>query len=234
MSTCTRQFDRRNPILLIHGLDGSRCAFRRMLPDLMESGWKVYSLDLVPNDGGAKLEYLAEQVADYIAQTFAPRQAIDIVGYSMGGIVGQYYIQNLGGIDRVQRLITLSTPHAGSWCAYLRNNAGCQQLRPNSAFLKQLNQRSEMLKHLNFTAIWSPFDVLTMPISRSQWVVDRSVQINVLRHKRIPSDSRIFQAVMDALLEPHQDKSQALTRSTSAVFSTQEQTSSEVLAGAIS
>ncbi|MBW4444706.1 MAG: hypothetical protein KME10_26615 [Plectolyngbya sp. WJT66-NPBG17] len=122
----------------------------------------------------------------------------------MGGIVSQYYIQALGGIDRVQRFITLSTPHAGSWCVYLRSNIGCQQLRPNSSFLNQLNQQSEMLQKLNFTAIWSPFDLLTMSLGRARWVLDRSVRINVLRHKQIPSDSRIIQAVIEALLEPCQ------------------------------
>jgi triacylglycerol lipase len=223
MSINIHRSDRRNPVLLIHGLDGSACAFRRMLPNLLDLDWNVYSLDLVPNDGSAKLEYLAEQVADYIAETFAPEQAIDLVGYSMGGIVCQYYIQMLGGLDRVQRFITLSTPHSGSWCAYLRHNSGCRQLRPNSAFLRRLHQQSEVLKQINFTAIWSPFDLLTMA-AKARWIVDRSVRVGILRHKRIPSDPRTLEAVVDALLEPYQkNKVQSVTRLTSIESFLQEQ-----------
>jgi len=51
---------------------------------------------------------LGQQVANYVAATFAPKP-FDLVGFSMGGIVSRYYVQRLGGIDRVQRFITLAS-----------------------------------------------------------------------------------------------------------------------------
>ncbi|MBW4444707.1 MAG: alpha/beta hydrolase [Plectolyngbya sp. WJT66-NPBG17] len=63
MSIFSTRLARQNPVLLIHGIDGSACAFRRMLPDLLELGWNVHGLNLVPNDGSATLEFLAEQIA---------------------------------------------------------------------------------------------------------------------------------------------------------------------------
>jgi len=73
----------------------------------------------------------------------------------MGGIVSRYYVQRLWGIDRVQRFITLASPHHGNWMHYLCERSGCVQMRPDSPF-QQLNQDAIMLEQLNFTSIWTP------------------------------------------------------------------------------
>ncbi len=57
------RFTSRNPVLLIHGIDGSTYAFRSMMPHLRDLGWNVNGLNLTPNDG-ISLEQLAQQVAD--------------------------------------------------------------------------------------------------------------------------------------------------------------------------
>lgn len=72
---------------------------------LTQLGWSAYSLNLAPNWGNASLEELAQQVADYTDANFEPKQPLDLVGLSMGGLVARYYLQRLGGINRVQRFI---------------------------------------------------------------------------------------------------------------------------------
>ncbi|NLE03899.1 MAG: alpha/beta fold hydrolase, partial [Crenarchaeota archaeon] len=42
---------------------------------------------------------------------------VDIVGHSMGGLIARYYIENLGHSSRVAKLITIGTPHWGSYMA---------------------------------------------------------------------------------------------------------------------
>jgi pimeloyl-ACP methyl ester carboxylesterase len=43
-----------------------------------------------------------------------PGQTVDVVAHSFGGLVARYFIQNLGGANRVRHLITMGTPHRGS------------------------------------------------------------------------------------------------------------------------
>lgn len=86
----------RNPLLLIHGIDDTGAVFYRMGKYLKQQGWSVYALDLVPNNGAVGLDKLAQQVADYVAKEFPPEQPLDLVAFSMGGIVSRYYIQRLG------------------------------------------------------------------------------------------------------------------------------------------
>ena len=64
----------------------------------------------------------------------------------MGGLVSRYYVQRLGGIERVRRLITISTPHQGTLWAHMVGNPGSRQMRPGSAFLSKLNHDAAMLE----------------------------------------------------------------------------------------
>jgi triacylglycerol lipase len=189
----------RNPILLVHGINDTGAVFDKMMLYLQKQGWSVYTLDLLPNNGVVSLDKLAEQVADYVAITFKPDQQLDLVGFSMGGIVSRYYIQRLRGIERVQRFITISSPHQGTLTALLSRLPGCIQMRPHSPLLKDLNSDVEMLKRLEFTSIWTPFDLMIFPAQNSHIPLGREVVIPVALHPWMLKDSRVLAVVAEAL-----------------------------------
>lgn len=192
----------RNPVLLIHGISDTIAVFRKMTDYLSRLGWSVYSFDMLPNNGDRGLDELAAQVADYVAVTFHPEQPLDIVGFSMGGIVSRYYLQRLGGIHRVQRYINISAPNNGTLAAHLSWRTGCMQMRPESAFLRDLNQDAAMLERLNFTVIWTPYDLMIVPASSSQMPVGKEVILPVRLHSWMLADERCLKAIAEALAEP--------------------------------
>jgi triacylglycerol lipase len=191
-----------NPVLLVHGISDTEAVFQKMKNYLTHQGWSVYALNLEPNNGDVGLDALAQQVADYIVATFDPEQTIDLVGFSMGGIVSRYYVQRLGGMERVQRFITISSPHHGTVVAYGSWRPGCLQMRPHSEFLKDLNSDAVMLKQLNFTSIWTPYDLMIVPADSSQMPIGTQVIIPVASHPWMLTDSRSLAAVATALAEP--------------------------------
>ncbi|NJM73532.1 MAG: triacylglycerol lipase [Scytonema sp. RU_4_4] len=191
--------EKRNPVLLVHGIFDTGRVFDKMIAYLKQRGCMVYDLDLIPNNGNLGLDTLAQQVADYIDATFEPEQPLDLIGFSMGGIVSRYYIQRLGGINRVQHFVTISSPHHGTWIAYCRQGVGCIQMRPDSVLLQNLNRDADMLKHINFTSIWTPYDLMIVPASSSQMPVGREVIVPVLNHAWMLTDSRSLAAVAEAL-----------------------------------
>ncbi|MEA5514916.1 triacylglycerol lipase [Nodularia sp. UHCC 0506] len=192
----------RNPVLLIHGIDDTGAVFNKMVGYLRHLGWSVYTLDLVPNNGEVGLDILAQQVADYVINIFAPEQPIDLIGFSMGGIVSRYYLQRLGGINRVQRFISISSPHHGTMVAYASQRHGCLQMRPNSEFLQDLNADVMMLGQLNFTSIWTPYDLMIVPAKSSQMPLGKEVLVPVVLHSWMLTDARSLAAVVSALSEP--------------------------------
>lgn len=192
----------RNPVLLVHGITDTEIVFRRMAAYLRQQGWSVYTLDLVPNNGDVGLDVLAKQLSDYVATTFVPKQPLDLVGFSMGGIVSRYYVQRLGGIKRVQRFITISSPHNGTVIAYGSQRPGCVQMRPNSNFIQDLNADAVMLQQLNFTSMWTPYDLMIIPAHSSKMSIGEELILPVALHSWMLKDSRVFPAVAAALSEP--------------------------------
>lgn len=193
----------RNPVLLIHGIYDTIAKFNIMTTYLSQLGWQVYSINLTPNTGWIGLDELAKQVAEYIKKIFPPSQPIDLIGFSMGGIVTRYYLQRLGGINRVQRYINISAPNNGTLIAYGLPFPGIIQMRPNSEFLQELNNDSvELLNKINTTFLWTPFDLMIVPPESSRMPVGKEIILPVFVHAWMVSDKRALKVVADVLSEP--------------------------------
>ena len=193
---------KRNPVLLIHGIWDTTIVFDEMSTYLTNLGWKVHRINLIPNNGSMKLEQLATQVANYIDTTFEREQPLDLVGFSMGGLVTRYYLQRLGGIERVQRYISISAPNNGTVTAYTSKYAGILQMRPNSQFLKNLNSDGvAILEGINFTVMWTPLDLIIIPAHSSRMSVGKEVKLPVWLHPWMLKDAKSLATVAAALSE---------------------------------
>jgi triacylglycerol lipase len=193
----------RNPVLLVHGIIDSSRVFAKMSAYLRNWGWIVHTIDLVPNDGSVCLSLLAQQVKDYINGNFTVAQKLDLVGFSMGGLVSRYYLQRLEGIKKVQRFISISAPNNGTFMAYLLPSLGITQMRPNSNFIQNLNQDAqELLSKLNFSVISTPFDLMILPPTSSKMSIGKEFEIPVLTHHWMKTDERVFKQIHRLLLQP--------------------------------
>ncbi len=190
----------RNPVLLVHGLYDTVIKFKALSAHLNKLGWSVHGLNLKPNDGSAPLDHLAKQVADYVDQTFAPDQIIDLVGFSMGGLVTRYYLQRLGGVEKVARYITISAPNNGTLTAYPLSLAGIVQMRMNSSFLQDLNQDCDQcLSQVQMTNLWTPYDLMILPAHSSKMGIGQEISIPVAVHAWMVSDPRVLKLIVSAL-----------------------------------
>ena len=192
----------RHPVLLVHGMWKSHTAFNHLSRFLRARGFQVHALDLVPSDGGLGLEKLGEQVAAYVETHLPAAVPLDLVGFSMGGVVSRYYVQRLGGLARVRRLVTVSAPHHGTAAAYLSNKPGSVQMRPNSPLLAELNRDIAMLERIDVTSIWTPLDLIIVPPESSRLPLGREVLVAAPLHGLMIHDPRALRAVTEALSAP--------------------------------
>src|SRR5262249_53509313 len=125
----------RVPVVLLHGIDDDARSLDPMGRYLTASSFLVHLASYSPSNGAVGLDQLAEQLHDFVTHSLLPESLFDLVAFSMGGLVGRYYLQRLGGAARVRRFVSISSPHRGTLTAYLRRNAGARQMRPGSAFL---------------------------------------------------------------------------------------------------
>lgn len=137
------------PVLLIHGYFATRGSLHLLESHLTMRGLIVMSYPLgrrIINVGDIRdsAGLIARKVESIVAQTGIAR--VDIVGHSMGGLVGLDYLKRLGGRHRVRRLVMLGTPTQGTWSALLGLvtaplGLASLQLLPGSPFLRELAER---------------------------------------------------------------------------------------------
>jgi pimeloyl-ACP methyl ester carboxylesterase len=135
------------PVLLIHGYLATRGSLHLLERHLGDRGLVIMSYPLGPVNLGDIRDsagLIARKVESIVAQTGIAR--VDIVGHSMGGLVGLDYLKRLGGRHRVRRLVMLGTPAQGTWSALLGLvtaplGLASLQLLPGSPFLRELADR---------------------------------------------------------------------------------------------
>ncbi|MEQ1852122.1 MAG: alpha/beta fold hydrolase [Chthoniobacteraceae bacterium] len=188
----------RPPVLLVHGIFSTARDMERLARHLRSRGHEVHVPTLTPNGGQAPLEDLARQLAQYAEREFRGRR-FDLVGFSMGGLVSRYYLQRLGGGDRVNRFVTLAAPHHGTRMARLGKLPGWVQMRPGSEFLDDLARDADSLRGIPFTSFYTPLDTIIVPARSSEMPQARNVRIWAVMHPSLILEMRCIRAVAHAL-----------------------------------
>jgi len=191
----------RLPVLLIQGIFDTVGVFLPMKNFLEKSGWKVYIFEGFPTDARFSIEEMAEKLKEYIDKTFPLGQKIDIIGYSMGGIVGRYYLQKMHGFQRVKRFIGLSAPNYGALWAFFLPLKAVKQMRIGGNFLRDLNRDISQLKKVQCTFIWTPFDLMIMPARSSRMPFGKLVKVSVLTHPWMAISRKSLGVIGNALSE---------------------------------
>jgi triacylglycerol lipase len=187
------------PVVLVHGIMDTSHKMRHLADRFQKLGRPTYSIDLYPKDGSIALELFAAQLQGFVDRHLGSTAPFDLIGFSMGGLVTRYYVQRLGGIDRVRRYATISAPHQGTLAAYFTQKTGCVQMRPGSDFIRDLEGDVKMLDRLEFTSIWTPFDAIILPAKSSQLPVGRDVSLPIIAHPLMVSDRRSLDVVVKAI-----------------------------------
>jgi len=190
----------RPPVLLIHGFLGTRGSMFVLEQRLLRDGFQVFSFNLgMLNVRDIRTSaFLIHRKVETICQQTGIRR-IDIVGHSMGGLIGLYYVKRLGGKDQVRRMVMLGTPARGTWVAALGVatlglwSASSWQLLPGSDFLDDLH-KGPLPNEVEFFTIAAERDWLcppsatqlegahgvTVPLGHSSLVVSEDVYRKVL------------------------------------------------------
>jgi pimeloyl-ACP methyl ester carboxylesterase len=196
------------PVLLVHGLVDNRSVFTVLRRGLRRRGFEhVVSMNYSPltHDIRTAATLLAQRVEELCDLTGYDR--IHVVGHSLGGLIARYYVQCLGGDERVDTLVTLGSPHGGTLAAHLVPHPLIRQLRPGSALMTELSAPARGCR-TRFVAFYSDVDQLILPASHGRLTHPDLDATNVLAagvgHLSLPVRGRVVHAVCSMLAHlPH-------------------------------
>ncbi|MFF4231396.1 esterase/lipase family protein [Streptomyces sp. NPDC001820] len=207
----------RPPAVLLHGFVDNRSVFVLLRRSLARHGWRhLECLNYSPLtcDIRTAAELLGRHIEEICART--GRAEVDIVGHSLGGLIARYYVQRLGGDQRVRTLVSLGTPHSGTSVAPLASaHPIVRQMRPGSALIEELRMPAPGCR-TRFVSFWSDLDQLMVPVETAcidhPDLIAQNVQVSGIGHLALPVHPAVAAGIRQAL-----ESSEAATGASGAV-----------------
>lgn len=154
------------PVVFVHGFSGSASNWTSAKAVFTAGGYSSSELFTYEYNWSGSNKTSAAGLASYVRQVLARTgaQQVDIVNHSMGGLVSDWYIKQLGGQQFVRHLASIAganhgTTFAGSCLIY----ASCVEMYPGSAFLATVNAGDESPGDTKYATWYSPCDGVILP-----------------------------------------------------------------------
>ena len=214
------------PVVLIPGWHGAPGSFDRMIPALEGAGLTVLDFDpgragaqalaYAPSADGQHIPDVATTVvrpaidAALVRAGYPPGAEVDVVGYSMGGLVARSLIEQAGWANRVRTLVMLGTPNHGTIAAWVpasvggfgRWNATGADMRPGSPFLRSMGTAEpagERYVAIGGAPPWLPVRYDGLVPSESPFLTGDEHYLVPVHHGALPRDPQAVGLITSAL-----------------------------------
>ena len=178
------------PVVLVNGtLENMNVNWQGAAPLLANNGYCVFTFNYggtspdAPVQSTGPIEDSAAQLASFVTSVLNITGAtkVDLVGHSQGGMMPRYYIKNLGGAAKVDKLVGLSPSNNGTTLDELATLGtllgvivpvnqflsgpceACVEQEAGSSFLTALNAGGETAAGVQYTVITTSKDEVVTP-----------------------------------------------------------------------
>lgn len=122
-----------------------------------------------------------------------------LVCHSMGGLAARAWLRRLGDASRVARVVTIGTPHHGTWLGRFSHTRNGHQMRWHSDWLQQL-ARDEAGRSLPpFVCWYSHCDNIVFPTSSAMLPHADNRLVPGPAHVELAFDERVMQGTLPSM-----------------------------------
>jgi triacylglycerol lipase len=189
-------------VVLVHGFVCNRGLWTPWLTQLRTAGVPFVAVNLEPVFGA---------IDDYVAIIDAAVRRLEeatgakplLVGHSMGGLAIRAWLAARPGDDRVRGVLTLGSPHHGTWLAKFGHlGVNSRQMRPGSEWLRALASAEPASRRALFHCVYSHCDNIVFPASNALLDGARSLHVEATAHIELVHRPEVVAALWQALGRP--------------------------------
>jgi triacylglycerol lipase len=189
----------------VHGLLDSPRVFDRLRRELGDRRPEVLAPALPLRLGRTPIDLAAAELSREIAAAYPGETPVDVLGFSIGGVIARTWIQRLGGHQRTRRFISLGSPQQGTITARpwpRRVFKGLADLRQGSALLHELNDNLDTLAAIDCHSFYSAIDLAVLPGWRAVLPIGPRTLLPVATHPQLLRDAAALAPLARELLRP--------------------------------
>jgi hypothetical protein len=192
----------RRGVLLVHGFVCNRGLWNPWLRRLRAADVPCIAVDLEPVFGRIE-QYGAIVDAGVRRLTEATGVAPLIVAHSMGGLAVREWLAQTDAARRAHAVITIGSPHGGTWLARFAFSPNGRQMRLASAWLQGLARREPSpAQRPPFTCFYGHCDNIVFPASTAMLPGADNRHLRGVAHVDMAYTDEVFAEAMRRLREP--------------------------------
>ncbi len=182
----------RRGMVFVHGFFCNRGVWTRWL---RRTDRNFVAVDLEPAFGSIdRYGDAIGQAVDRITQSTGMTPIV--VAHSMGGLAVRAWLASDGQADKVHRVVTIATPHAGTRAARYAGSRNGAQMAEGSAWLAELAAREDPKVRPRFVCFWGHCDNIVFPVRSAMLDGADNRHLTATPHVRMVFHRDIFAAVM--------------------------------------
>ncbi len=151
-------------VVFLHGFFCNRALWTPYMQALAAQGHAHTSITMEPAFGS--IDAYTDQIDRAVVQiTQLTGLPPIVIGHSMGGLAARAWLRAANDDARVHQIITIGTPHHGTWLGAASHARNGQQMRLGSDWLRALAAQESPTRRAKFVCWMSNCDNIVFPVS---------------------------------------------------------------------
>ena len=194
---------KRNPVILIHGLWNTSSIFSSIISKLDDIGIEYFAPTLKHSFGMTSIIELTHLLNKLILEKYGLEKELDILGFSIGGIIGRYWIQKFNGYKRTKKFISIGSPHKGTLTAQLVPKypfRGISEMKINSKFLRELTNYDFLLDDIECINFFTYWDLMVFPGWWTNLNLGKKISVKVYKHRELVRNKSVVDKIIGEII----------------------------------
>lgn len=182
-------------VVLVHGFVCNRGFWTPWMHALRAQRVRFVAVNLEPVFGS--IDHYPKVIETAVARVEAATgMPVLLVGHSMGGLAIRAWLAQFSADARVRRVITIGSPHQGTWLARYAHTTNGKQMRLRGAWLTKLAAQESPSRRARFTCFYGHCDNIVFPTISGTLPDAENLHVPGIAHVHMAFQKTVFDELL--------------------------------------